>query len=403
MSIFLRKPRSHLITMLAVIVCIAVSSGLIINLLYVVKTLADTASTTSGVTEDSVMWARLGAGLSEDPFSASKQSAHIHALRAIPGVEAAATTSSLPFTERGKYTFQLSRDTLNGDPPRTPATAYLWGQDAASALGVSFLAGRDFLPDEYVPYAMFSPDPVPSSALITRSLATRLWPDDRAIGQQIRVNWISTSTTTVVGVIDDLRSPAPDGTASDSQAIVFPAGHIPNPIFTIRFNGEPSIIRSRIEGELYSNDPGIIVNSVETLDQTRSLYYRGDTVMLWTLVVLASVMSAMTATGLVAVLNHWVASRRREIGIRRALGARRIDILGQFLKESAGLATIGGLLGMLICLLVNLEFMRHYETDRIPLTWLPVAVLTAIAIGLLSSIPSAITASHQDPAIASKI
>src|SRR5690606_7984853 len=83
-----------------------------------------------------------------------------------------------------------------------------------------------------------------------------------------------------------------------------------------------------------------------TLEAARDKYYRNDRAMAWLLVGVCLLLLTVTAVGIAGLTSFWVAQRRRQIGIRRAIGATRGDILRYFQTENFLIATIGIALGM---------------------------------------------------------
>jgi putative ABC transport system permease protein len=110
----------------------------------------------------------------------------------------------------------------------------------------------------------------------------------------------------------------------------------------------------------------------------------------------------VTGLGIVGLASFWVAQRRRTIGVRRALGATRADILHYFQTENLLLATIGIVLGMLLAYGINLLLMRHYELPRMPWMYFPVGAIALWLIGQIAVLGPALRASHVPPVVATR-
>src|SRR5690606_41274471 len=93
--------------------------------------------------------------------------------------------------------------------------------------------------------------------------------------------------------------------------------------------------------------------------------------MAWLLMAVVTTMLLVTALGIVGLASFWVQQRTRQIGIRRALGARRVDILRYFHVENFLLASFGIALGILLAYAGHPLLMRHFDQDRLPLHVLP--------------------------------
>ena len=109
---------------------------------------------------------------------------------------------------------------------------------------------------------------------------------------------------------------------------------------------------------------------------------------------------AKTAAGITGLTSFWVEQRRKQIGVRRALGARRIDILRHFQGENLCIAAVGAGLGVLLAAGLNLWLMTHYEMQRLPLAWTVAGIVALLAIGQASVWVPARRASRVPPVAA---
>jgi putative ABC transport system permease protein len=110
----------------------------------------------------------------------------------------------------------------------------------------------------------------------------------------------------------------------------------------------------------------------------------------------------VTALGIVGLASFWVGQRRRQIGVRRALGARRVDVLRYFQTENFLLATMGIVLGMALAYGVNLFLMREYELPRLPLLYLPVGAVLLWLLGQVAVLAPALRAASVPPVVATR-
>jgi len=131
-------------------------------------------------------------------------------------------------------------------------------------------------------------------------------------------------------------------------------------------------------------------------------YYRKDRSMAWLLGVLMILLLTVTSLGIFGLASFWVSQRTKQIGIRRALGATRMQVLRYFQLENFILATFGIVVGMIGAYGINLLLMNHYELERLPMLYLPFGAITLWIIGQLAVYSPARRATLVSPAVATQ-
>lgn len=149
-------------------------------------------------------------------------------------------------------------------------------------------------------------------------------------------------------------------------------------------------------------DNSRLVLKQETYSQIRDDYFRNDRAMIWLLGAVCIALLIVTALGIVGLASFWVQQRTKQIGIRRALGATRSQILRYFQVENFLLASIGIVLGMLMAYSINLWLMARYELPRLPLVYLPIGAVTLWALGQIAVFWPARRAAAVPPAVATR-
>ena len=145
-----------------------------------------------------------------------------------------------------------------------------------------------------------------------------------------------------------------------------------------------------------------VVIRKRTFDEVRGDFFRGDRAMAGLLASVCIALLIVTALGIVGLGSFWVAQRRRQIGVRRALGATRGNILHYFQTENFVLATIGIIVGMAMAYGINLFLMRQYELPRLPFLYLPVGALLLWLLGQLAVLGPALRAASVPPVVATR-
>ena len=153
---------------------------------------------------------------------------------------------------------------------------------------------------------------------------------------------------------------------------------------------------------LEKNGPNRIILEQQTLEEMRSDFYRQDRAMSWMLVIVSVLLLVVTALGIVGLASFWVQQRTKQIGVRRALGATRAQILRYFQTENFVLATLGIIIGMLLAFGLNQLMMSKAELPRLPAIYLPVGALVLWLLGQVSVLGPARRAAAVPPAVATR-
>ena len=124
--------------------------------------------------------------------------------------------------------------------------------------------------------------------------------------------------------------------------------------------------------------------------------------MIGLLLIVSGLLLLVTALGIIGLASFWVQQRTKQIGIRRALGATRAQILRYFQTENFLLAGIGIVVGMLLAYLLNQWLMGRYELPRLPLLYLPVGAVLLWLLGQIAVFGPARKAASIPPAVATR-
>jgi putative ABC transport system permease protein len=122
----------------------------------------------------------------------------------------------------------------------------------------------------------------------------------------------------------------------------------------------------------------------------------------WMLVAVSVLLLLITASGIVGMASLWVQQRRKQIGVRRALGARRVDILRYFLTENFVITSVGVVAGVLLGVGLNQVLVSKLEMTRLPLEYLFTGAGVFWALGLFAAYGPAWRAASISPATATR-
>jgi predicted permease len=257
-------------------------------------------------------------------------------------------------------------------------------------LGLNIESGRGFGAED-------GPESPPVT-VVSRGLVTRYWPGQDPVGGRIRVSgedaWLY-----VVGVVADVRS----SSDSDQPAPNFYLPHAQDAragmILVSRTNADPAVVSGAVRDAVASVDPELPVDGVRTLDQMRYEREATSFALLTLFVTFAAFALLMAAIGIYGVMSYSVSQRRKEIGVRMALGAESGAVRRMVVGQGVRMIAVGVAIGLLAAfgvsrLLGNLVFGIS-ATD--PLTFVGVPLLLAL-VALAANLVPAVRATRLDPA-----
>jgi putative ABC transport system permease protein len=241
--------------------------------------------------------------------------------------------------------------------------------------------------------------------VITQALADRLFPQGDALGKTIYMGLVNKSAK-IVGIIGTLQAvPIYGPFARFSNQVVVAPMMPPGPttIYIVRTKpGRQSEVMARVDKDLVDRIPGRYIARIETLGRTSSdtrNWMRSSSIILGAVTFLVLAVSAIGICGL-AVFN--VTTRTKQIGTRRAIGARRWHILRYFLVENWLVTTSGVVVGCILALSAGVIISHTTQAPRLPLYYLVGGVLFVWTLGLLSVLIPARRAAEISPAIATR-
>lgn len=326
------------------------------------------------------------------------QSEDLAYLRNLPGVAAAAATSSIPLSRYGQGT-SFSREP-GPTAPSIDVRTMQADPAALATLGVRLLAGRNFTATDMQPlsHEMFT---LPPEALITRSLAHKLFPQGNALGKPIYAG--DNTPMTVIGITSDFIPSVRDSPAYD--AVLFPQtpGGYGFYFCLVRTQpGKAAALLQTAERHLATSNPDRVVFVANTLG-----YYRHrldaenrDVVIFLTLV--TALILSVTCLGIFGLTTFNVSTRTKQIGTLRAVGARKRDIIAHFLIENAVVLIAGGLLGCTLALGVGYWLSDQYQLPRLDLHYLAIGVIATAILGQLAAWQPARRAASIPPSVATR-
>jgi len=394
--------RRHRTTATLIILEIALTCAIVCNAIFLIRDRLSRIDLPTGLNESELVRIQI-TGIDKNASAAALTSQDLQSLRAIPGVRYAACTNMLPFSSSS---WTSSAHTEPGDrSTRFTAATYMGTADLLETWGVQLVAGRDFTPEEYVEFdALQSGQAKLGSVIITRQAADRLLPGKNPLGQRLYV--IGKDPQIVVGVIDRLAtSTEGQGMADRNHAMVFPV-NVPYSVggtYLLRVDpARRAEVLAAIDAAIARVDHSRIVLSRQSFAEIRDDFFRQDRSLAYLLSGVSIALLAVTGFGLVGLASFWVQQRTRQIGVRRALGATRGDIVRYFQLENFLLTTAGIAIGMALAYAINLWLMHRYQIARLPAGFLPVGAGLLWLLGQIAVLGPALRAATIPPSIATR-
>jgi len=322
-------------------------------------------------------------------------------LRHQPGVIAATATNAIPLSGGGSST------TLSRVPGRHNPHSYGMyevDEQGLDALGLHLIAGRNFRHDEIEPPLTTSDaSRFVANIVISRAMGEDLFGKENPLGKQLYDS--IGQHATVIGIVDPAMNSWPGGEHSEW---VFYMPRVTSALFGgVRYmvHTQPGQLNATMrlaEEHLAKSNPDRVVHFVRPLSYFKDLSYLGDRSMGIYLLTVTGLLIAVTCLGIFALATFNVATRTKQIGTRRAVGARRIDIVQYFLVENGMITSAGVLAGCALALAAGYYLSLQYSLPRLNLYFLVGGVLVLWAVGQVAAWQPARRAAAVSPSVATR-
>ena len=384
----------------------AITCAIVCNVVFMIANRVQRINVPTGMAENELSVIQ-SAGIEKGENPQARHTADLAVLHGIPGVQSAVAVSySLPLDQsesssglcpsKQALDRAMQINSIEGSGCMEPAV-YDGTPGLINTLGLRLVAGRDFRPDEYVSAGK------PAVAIITSALAQHLYPGKQALGQSM---YDGDNYIRIVGIVDKLLRPNLRKPGVDDDSMIWPQRPDQSGVLYVMRSTPRD--RGRV---LQAASPALLKASpsrlmdpkrVQTYTEIRAEYFQRDTTMIGLLIASALGLLFVTALGITGLANFWVQQRTRSIGIRRAIGATRGDILRYFQTENFLIVSAGVLLGMLLAFVLNAVLMQQYELQRLPWFYLLVGALVLWGLGQLAVLGPALRAAAVPPVVATR-
>jgi putative ABC transport system permease protein len=377
---------------------IAVTLAVLVNATYVVKQRVDKVGRDTGIDNANILVVG-NRGFASDYDHEATMREDVAWLRTVPGVIGAAATSSVPLSGSGSSSsYSIKPD---AKPADTKSTAYVQTDEGIiQALGVKLIAGRAFTPEEIQPPTQG--DSFTAQVIITKAYSKELFGTENGLGRTVYDG--QNRTAVVIGIVDKLQGYWVNWDELESVMLQprLP-GYSNSNFYMVRtVPGQRDNVMKIVEEKLSASNPRRMIQFVRPFEFFKDRSYRTDRNMSIFLVSVTTLLLGIASLGIFGLATFTVNTRTKQIGTRRAVGARRRDIIVYFLTENWLISSAGVLMGCAMALGVGYWLSVELELPRLDLYYLVGGVVVIWVLGQLSVAQPARRAATISPAIATR-
>ncbi|WP_196140619.1 ABC transporter permease [Aliikangiella sp. G2MR2-5] len=378
---------------------IALTMTIIVNSVFMIQQRQGQMERESGIDEkNTFLFSYMG--FADDFNEKTRIVEDLDYIRKMPGIVAAVQTNSAPLTGGG-WSMGLARET-GPDADGVGTAIYFVDEQGVDAFGVKLLAGRNFTADEIIWRERTSND-WPGQGVVTKALASDLFDGDwqAALGKTVYIN--ETQPINIIGIVEKMQAPwngwrGVERTLLVPNRTLFGGGRI-----MVRTEpGERDRLMKEVEEQLFANYKGRLIRNVRSMEEIRTESYQAHNGMNTILKVLIVCLTVVTALGIIGLASFSVNRRKKQIGTRRALGARKKDILRYFMLENFLITSVGVVVGAAMTIGLNMVLVDMLNLPKIDWYYIPAGMLLLWFIGQLAVFGPAKKACQISPALATR-
>lgn len=376
---------------------VALTLSIVSNSLMIIGTKLSTLNRATGIDEPNIVLI-FNQWTEQRDDGAARSAADLMRLRALPEVVDAYATNAVPLGLAGTVL-----DVQRGAGQRRSAgqaSFYMADSHALATLGIRLEAGRWFRPQE-VERATEGESSIPALVVITRALAEGLFGDDRPVGKTIYLD--DSKASTIIGMVERTVSPFPTGSHIANAVFAPYSMDAQRYYYVVRAEqGQVESVLKTATAALLDVDPSRAFGFAMPFSEWRNRIQKGDRAAALVLSCVSGLLLLATGLGIVGLSSYWVARRRHQIGIRRALGARRLHIVRYFQLENLVIMLTGVAVGFAGSIALNVVLAGYFEMQRLQVPFLSLGAFLIVLLGQLSALWPTLQAAAISPALAAR-
>jgi predicted permease len=239
----------------------------------------------------------------------------------------------------------------------------------------------------------------PFTLIVNDALAKRYFPNGNAVGASLRV---AGQNRRIIGVVEGIQDSPADLDTKPAFWFPFEQGEYDSLFFAVRSASvDPASLTPAVTAAVHAVDPELALDEIETLQSRADSALAGRRFALWLFQSFAVLALALAAAGIYGLLAYSVQQRHKELGIRAALGASRVDLWKMILSDGLKMASAGAFCCLLLAPLGG-SFLRTflYNVKAFDLLTIAGAPAVLLTVAILASLGPARSATRSDPAFA---
>ena len=390
--------RRNKVGAIVIVMQTAITLAILCNSLFIIQQRLRSSERPSGLQEQDI-FTIANQWVGNPPDLAAKLQADLAALRALPEVVDAYVSNSYPLSNGG-WDDAIMMEASDAHWAATGAL-YFADEHGLPTLGLKLVSGRNFEPAEIIERNDME-GKAPAALIVSQALATKLFPNGDALGKSIYLSNYKQKSP-IVGIVERLQQPWISVANKRVEfAMLQPFRYVEHySNYVVRAKpGQIEAAMKSAKKRLSAINRARVNERTRTMAETRRRAYQDDRGLAIILGVVSVVLLIVTAFGIIGITSFWVSQRRRQIGIRRAMGATRSAILRYFQTENLMIATTGAVLGVLLALGLNFWMAGKFEMTRISVSSTVVAAVVVLLLGQLAVLWPALRAASISPVVA---
>ena len=393
-SMLMRNKSGPLLLLIQIILSVAI----VANASFIISERIGLISRESGIVESEVFDFSVY-NFDESIVPETQNLRDLDIIRQLDGVKAAVSTSMTPLSGGG-WSSNFAHGTSEEDRKDSPNSAiYYSDEQFISTLGLNLIEGRNFYPDEV---HTGGPE-LASLAIVSAEFAKETFGDEPAVGQVMYRGNIGDQPMKIIGVVERLQGAWVDNDNLNRSVILnVELNYAFNRILVRADEAAIAGLKEAIPAALHKEHPNRVVTDFTTITEHRTSVYRNHELMASVLSLMVVLLLLITSLGLAGMVMFNIERRTKQIGTRRALGAKKRDIVSFFLVENYLICLIGGGLGGLIAVQLGQQLMSLYSLPTLELIYPIVTVAGLLVLTTVAVIFPARKAAKISPAIATR-